>query len=355
MTDKQDTKEEIRAVGPGADEDDAAATPLVDTRAGDDYQYPEGDEDGDEARAAGDERAGHSAEDQDDEAGLTRQQRKRRHQREKQRSEQRELAFLRARNEQLERQRSQDLARIENRQTQNDVITIDGRISQAENDIREAETLYAQARRANDPDAEIEALRVRDQLRDGLRQLQTAKQQTVRSAQERQNAATQPTAPDPAVAARTQEWVREHPWVQERGEAALIASAVETQLFNEGRLDPRSDDYWDEVDRRLAKRLPEHYRNGGPGDDEDDDEDDDIRDTLRRRVNGNGNGEKRRPSGPTIKVGGRERTLRKGEVFIDEDRKNAMIEAGVWDDPKARERFLKAYQTYDREAGRRPR
>jgi hypothetical protein len=29
-----------------------------------------------------------------------------------------------------------------------------------------------------------------------------------------------------------------------------------------------------------------------------------------------------------------------------------MIEAGVWDDPQARKRYLKAYQEYDRNSAR---
>lgn len=353
--DKQDTKDEIIPVGPGADEGAPAEDRRAgaETSAGEDYQYPEGDDADSPGRYAGDERTGHSEDEPDGGEGLSREQKRRRRKREKYESDQRELAFLRNRNEQLERQRSTELARIESRQTQSDVLVIDGRISQAEADVREAEALYVQARRSNDPDAEVEALRVRDQLREGLQQLRGAKQQTMRAAQERQTAAAQPPPPDPAVARRAQEWARERPWFdpQARDEDSAIAYAVERRLFSEGRLDPGSAEYWDEVDRRLAKRLPEHYRTR---DDEDEDDGDARTPRTRepsRRVNGNG----RKPSGPTIKVGGRERTLRKGEVYIDEDRKAAMIEAGVWDDPKARERYMRAYQTYDRDAGRRPR
>lgn len=364
--DKQDTQDEITVVGPGADEEQegAPAEGAHEPRAGDDYQYAEGEDDGDEraTRGGGDERTGHAEEEPEggDET-LSREQKRRRRKREKYDRDQRELAFLRSRNEQLERQRSQELARIESRQTQSDVLAIDGRISQAEADVREAETLLQQAMDAKDSAAAVEALRVRDQLRDGLQQLRGAKHQTVRAAQERAAAATSPAAPDPAVAARVQEWMRERPWFdpQLRNEDSAVAYAVEQAVFREGRLSPRSDAYWEEVDRRLAKRLPEHY--GARG--EDDDEDDEGGDTRaprtqarERQVTGTGKeGTTRRPTGPTIKVGGRERTLRKGEVYIDEDRKQAMIEKGVWDDPVLRDRQLKYYQTYDREAGRRPR
>jgi hypothetical protein len=350
MAAKQDEKDTITPVGPGADEDlqDTPQTP-VDEGAGSDYEYPEGEDEAGERRAAQDERTGHAESDEDDSAGLSREQKRRRRKREKFEQNQRELAFLRARNAQLEQEQSRRLAEMESRQSQSDVLAIDGRITQAESNIREAETLYTQALKANDAEAATEALRVKDQFREGLNQLRGARAQTMRAARERQTTAAQPQAPDPAILQRAQEWTREHSWFDPtlRDEDSTIAHAVEQRLFREGRLDPRSPEYWDEVDRRLAKRLPERYSSR-----QEDDDEDDFDERPVRRVNGNG---QRKPSGPVIKVGGRERPLKKGEVYIDEDRKAAMIEHGVWDDPKERERYLKAYQKYDREAGRRPR
>lgn len=355
MADKQDTKDEITPVGPGADEDLQSGAARTDDRAGDDYQYPEGDDEDSPGRnEASDERTGHAEnDDQDDNAGLSREQKRRRRKREKYERDQRELALLRSRNEQLEREHSRRLADMESRQTQSDVLAIDGRIAQAESSIREAESLYTQALKVNDADAATEALRVRDTFRDNLQALRGAKQQTVQTARARRAESTQAPAIDPAIVSRAQEWARERSWFDPalRDEDSVIAQAIERRLFAEGRLDPSSEEYWDEVDRRISKRLPERY-----ADSRADREDEDEYDSPPRRVNGktNTNGQ-RKPSGPTIKVGGRERTLRKGEVYIDEDRKQAMIEAGVWDDPKERERFMRSYQKYDRDAGRRPR
>lgn len=349
MADK-DTEEKIVPVGPGADDDTQGDVAQTDERAGDDYAYP----DTEDGNADQDERVGRSEERDDGEdsrdAGLTRQQRKRRHQRETRERDRRELEFLRSRNEQLERQRSQELARIENRQTQSEILSIDGRISQLEGDVREAEALYAQARKNNDGDSEIEALRVRDQLREGLQQAKAAKQQTVRASQERQAAANRPQAVDPLIASRAEAWMRERTWFdpQLRNEDSLVAHAVEQAVARDGRFDPRTEEYWREVDRRAARRLPERYQDRRTREPDEDEDDDDVEDTPQRRV-------PRKPSGPVIKIGGRERTLRKGEVYVDEDRKQAMIEKGVWDDPVLRERQLKYYQKYDREAGRRSR
>jgi hypothetical protein len=351
MTDK-DNKDDITPVGPGADEDvqDTADTGADDR--GDGYTYAEGDDDDSPGRQeAGDERTGHGEEEPEEGGNLSREQRRRRRKREKFEESQRELAFLRARNEQLERQRSQDLASIESRQTQSEVLAIDSRINQAEADVREAETLLQQAMDAKDSGAAVEALRVRDQLRDGLNNLRGVKQQAIRGAQQRQAAATREPAADPVIQARATEWRQEHSWYDPQGgdEDSVIAHAVERKLFNEGRLNPGSPAYWEELDRRLARRLPERYE----GRDEDGDDEPDPRRASNGNGRMNGNGA-RRATGPTIKVGGRERALGKGEVYIDEDRKAAMIEAGVWDDPKLRERMLRSYQRYDREAGRRP-
>ena len=354
MVDKQDPKDEITAVGPGADEDlqDRVTTQTDD--AGDGYQYPESDEEGTRAEA-GDERTGHADDEgQEDGSGLSREQKRRRRKREKYERDQRELALLRTRNEQLEREQSRRMAEMENRQTQSDVLAIDARISQAESSIREAESLHTQAIKAQDAEAATEALRVRDTFRDTVNQLRGAKQRAVQTARGRQTEASQPPSMDPAIVRRAQEWTREHSWFDPtlRDEDSAIAQAIERRVFGEGRLDPCSDEYWEEVDRRVAKRLPDRYAANGRDLDEDDEDERDTR--PGRRVNGSTK-EPRRASGPTIKVGGRERTLKKGEVYIDEDRKAAMIEAGVWDDPKERERYLKSYQKYDRDAGRRPR
>jgi len=352
MADK-DTEEKIIPVGPGVEDEASTGATREEEDLDQGYSYEDRE---DEPRAAGDERTGHAEEEPEgaDERGLTREQKKRRKRRERYDAAVRERDFYRARAEQLEAERRRDLVTIEARQTQTDVLTIDGRIQQAENDIREAESLYVQARRNNDPEAEIEATRVREQLQRGLQQLQHTKNQTVRGAQERRTQQTQPSGMDPEIAAQASGWMRQNTWFdpQLRDEDSAIAHAVEQQVARERRFSPRTREYWDEVDRRVAKRLPDRYESRERGPDDEDEEDEEARRPARRA---NGNAPARKPSGPTIKVAGRERPLRKGEVFIDEERKQALIEAGKWDDEVARNRALKYYQNYDRAAGRRPR
>lgn len=372
-------KDEIIMVGPGAEEDGQPENPRDNAAAaGEDYQYPndDGAEEGGEGAGEGGEgdgreaRAGHSEESDEGERGgqnLSREQKRRQRRRARYESDQRELNFLRSRNEQLERDYSRRMAEVENRQAGTEIATIDGRISQAENDVREADGLFAQAVKSSDEGAIAEALRVRDQLRDGLNNLRGMKAQAAHNARVRRS---EPAAgSDPIIEQQAAQWNSRNRWYDpsDRDEDSKIAHAIERQLNSEGRFNPRTPAYWDELDRRLAKRLPEHYNTRGrdrdPNDDDEDDDVDDARDRGDRRDRGRddrrGNGRTggrvngRRSGGPEIRVGGRERPLKKGEVYIDEDRKKAMIEAGIWDDPDRRERQLRAYQQYDREAGRR--
>ena len=41
-------------------------------------------------------------------------------------------------------------------------------------------------------------------------------------------------------------------------------------------------------------------------------------------------------------------STRKTEVYVSPDRKQALIDAGVWDDPVLRTKYVKRYQEYDR-------
>jgi hypothetical protein len=91
--------------------------------------------------------------------------------------------------------------------------------------------------------------------------------------------------------------------------------------------DPRSEDYWDELRARVAKRLPEQFGKAARGDRE----------------------ERVARGGPTV-GSGREyapASTRK-EIYISPDRKQALVDAGVWDDPVLRMKYVKRYAEYDR-------
>jgi hypothetical protein len=345
MATKDDDKKqepEITPVGPGADEEEV---------------HEESDEREVSSKAAGeddddedDERVGRSEDDdEDDESGdrRGRLKSKRRHERKRRRERDKnnrvELNFLRNRNEQLERRFSEVDTRLE----QNDIGHIDTRIGTLDQQIADAERVHAEAINQKNGAAATEALQIRDQLRDSKAQLTSQKSQRVQSSRQRQQQGQQPQI-DPVVARNLEDWMSDNDWFDRNltDEDSRIARAIEDTLYAEGRLNARDPEYWEEFNRRLAKRgLGSKARRNGRGRDEEDDEDqdDDDEEAEERPV------KKRQAKGPRITTGGRERPLRKNEVYISPERRKAMEDAGVWEKPELRNKYLRQYASYDKE------
>lgn len=321
-----DKKEEIIPVGPGAEEEIHGEE--------DEREVSSKAERAEASDEDGDERIGHDDTDEADgdrESIRARRRKEKEHRKDRLKRDRLELNFLRQRNESLERRQSE----VEARQHQGENLSIDQRIGTIDDQIRQAEEVYALAITKQDGASSAEALRIRDDLRDGKRQLLSLKEQR------KQTQTQQPNTPDPAIVERANEWMSENTWFDPklRDESSMIARTIEHALYNEGRLDARSDEYWEEYERRLKKRLPEKFSSREEDESEDDEQDEPKED--------------RRPKGPKITTGGRERPLKKNEVYISADRKQAMIDANVWEDPKLRSKYLEQYSKYDREHGRK--
>lgn len=338
MAEKEDKQPDpLIPVGPGAED----LRDESDERAEDDEtrgQQAEGEGEED------DERLSHE-DDEDDRGNVDdREQIRRRRRAEKARRKENrnrdrvELNFLRQRNETLERRQSEMDARI----SQGELVMVDNRISDLDSQIAEAERLKAMALSKNDGQSVIEADRIIRDLQSGRNQLNAVKVQRTNAVQARQQAPQTP----PEIQMRAREWAEDHSWYDPnlRTPDSRVAHAIEQSLAQDGRFDPRTDDYWDELDRRLTKYLPHRFGKNGNGKVRDEEDDEDEREDVR---------EERRPRGPQVRVGGRERPLRKNEVYVSPERREAMKEAGVWDDAKLRDRYLRRYQEYDREHRRR--
>jgi hypothetical protein len=264
------------------------------------------------------ERMGVSEEDTEQEV-TKRQTRDRRTRREiqKQAKERakREIEFLRQQNAEL----MQRMSAIEGNTLSQQAQTIAQQYQQALYEKQQAELIIAKAVEAGNGDDVTQAMRIRDEANYRAAQLAQAQQQAEQYAQQ----ATQPRA-DPRVVDYAKQWLDANPWYnpQGRDEDSAITKAIDNALAAEG-WNPASEDYWHELTRRVAARI------GG--------DDAPSREAAPRR--------KAPPTGNT-----REHapvSTRK-EVYVTPERKQAMIEAGVWDDPVARKRYLKAYQAYDR-------
>jgi hypothetical protein len=312
---QDDKDDDLVMVGDGVTEEDQPKVVTVEVD----------DEDGQEQLEAAaedaqeDERVGAAEGEDDQKAADRRAERKTRRQRQKDARDrdQRELTFLRSRNEQVERQ----LGDLSRRQDATEQAGVDHRLAQLDGAIRSADDVYAKAITAGEGEDAAEAQRIRDNLRDQAGQLRQWKES------QGTEQAGEVVGPDPALVERVREWHGRNDWFDfgRRDEDSAIAGAIDDMLIRDG-YDPTSGDYYDELDKRIANRLP-HRALAGNGADED---------TTRSR-------------GPKFRVGGQERPLRSNEVHISRDRREAMEEAGVWEDPKLRKKYLAQYAEWDRQ------
>jgi hypothetical protein len=228
-----------------------------------------------------------------------------------------ELDFLRKRNDDLERR----LTAQEQRSHVSDLNSYDAHIGQASNEIQMAERVIAKAIEAGNGEDVAQALRFRDQAMAKLQQLNYAKQQAAQ-----QQPRPDPNQLDDLTMSYAKEFIDENPWYdpQGRNEESAVVIAIDQSLARDG-YDPQSEEYWDELRKRAARRLPEKF--GQP-----------------KRV-------ERTPRGGPVVGSGKEHapTSTRREIYISPERKQALIDAGVWDDPVLRQRYVKRYADYDKQ------
>jgi len=243
-----------------------------------------------------------------------------------------ELNFLRQRNEALEKRMFQ----VEKTTVANTISGIDARIADTVSEVRAAERIMSHAIEAGNGEDAAKALRIRDEAMKKVQQLQFHKHQHNEAAQnihqQAQQVQTQAPGPDPEIASFAQDWVSKNSWYDPGGkdEASKIVLAIDQSLVESG-YNPKTEAYWRELDKRVAKRLPEAKGSGNYDDSQDDD----------RR------GQRRGPPVGSSRDQAPQSSRR--EVYISPERKQAMTDAGVWEDPVLRQRYLKQYAKWDRE------
>jgi hypothetical protein len=144
----------------------------------------------------------------------------------------------------------------------------------------------------------------------------------------------QQNQPPPYVAA-AREFLKDKPWYDATGrdEDSLIVMALDKGLTVEGRLNPNTQEYWDELDKKVRERLPHKF--------EDDGEDEGDQ-------RGSKGPAQRTKKGPPV-AGGRSSSGTPGTIVLSSERVRLLKEANLWDDPKTRARMAKKYFEYDQE------
>ena len=226
-----------------------------------------------------------------------------------------ELDFLRKQNDNLERR----LSAQEQRAHQVDLGSYDAYISQAAKETEMAERVIAKAVEAGNGADVTQAMRYRDQAMQKMQKLQYDKQM---AAQNRPQPAGQTV--DDMTLHHAKQFMSDNPWYDSQGrdEDSAIVIAIDQSLSKDG-YNPQSEEYWTELRKRTARRLPEKFKN-----------------TREERV---------ARGGPAV-GSGREHApaSTRREIYVSPERKQALVDAGVWEDPVLRMKYVKRYAEYDR-------
>ena len=271
----------------------------------------EGDDDDDDE----DSRLAESDEDSEEEIRTSRNKRRNNrrrdiHRRAKETAEEKIRLLEQANAEMLRR-----LASVEGHALNNNAQTLDERLAKAQRDVQQAEHFIAKATEAGNGDDVVAAMRIRDQAMAETNQLHQARQQFE---QARKQAATPQV--NPAVVNYAKEWMSANTWYDPSGRDrdSALTKAIDNEIVQEG-YNPATREYWEELTARVADALGEETPAPKP----------------KRRGPPTGNTREHAP------------VSTKREIYVTPERKQAMIEAGVWDDATLRQRYLKAYQSYD--------
>ncbi len=241
-----------------------------------------------------------------------------------------------AKDEEIERLRLENQQmRQWKEQTDNRLSTIDrAAVDKAWNDnvaaFNAAETLHTEAFQQGDGAKATKAMREMYNAQKNIDQLTALKQQLDKAPAREERPAQNTNQPDPVMIKKAKSWAERHDWYNPDGtdEDSEIAKALSGVLAAEG-YDPKSDDFWDELDDRVKERLPHKFAK----DDELDEEDE----TPPAKV-----APKR--AAPPI-ASGQTRTTPKGKIAVQLPTAfiNTLKENGIWDDKEKRARVISRY------------
>jgi hypothetical protein len=130
--------------------------------------------------------------------------------------------------------------------------------------------IIKKAREENDIDTETEAQerlsalsmegrQVASMLQQGNTTHQAAPQQDNRAQQVQQQQAPQQAPARPKPSARAQSWANDNSWFGQDRVMTYVAWGIHQSLVEQEGLDPESDEYYTELDRRLRTEIPHKF------------------------------------------------------------------------------------------------
>jgi len=192
-----------------------------------------------------------------------------------------------------------------------------GRYDEIQNKLTNLDTLYAEAIETQDGVTATKLIRYRDELKQTEAQMRQQWDQVIAAEESANQRAQQESQYSHQVKNLASRWQREFGYHKYDKQAKATIFKLDDQYARSVAKHPPSDPrYW----QGLSKYIEQKTERQGMAD--------------NSRSNNNNSQSARKP----IKT-----------VYISPERKEALIQAGVWDDPVLRNRYVKRYQEWDRE------
>ena len=220
-----------------------------------------------------------------------------------------ELNYLR----QVVSEQERRMRNLEHTSATQKFVALEQRIQEAAEEVKAAEYIISQAVNAGNGEDVAQAIRIRDEAIQSVKQLQGYKARVQQPAQQQQQQ-RQPQA-EPMSMKLAKDWADSNQWFDPNGgdEKSKKMLEIDKGLMNEG-YNPESLEYWRELDKRAASLV------------------------------------KRGRGGPPI-GSGREHvsSVGRNEVYLSPERVDALRQLGVYGDKAAMAPYLKQYAKWDRE------
>jgi hypothetical protein len=197
-----------------------------------------------------------------------------------------------------------------------DLARIDKALEDKELRLQYAKMKMSEATSASDGDAFGKAQDMWYETRREIESIRALKEQAARTTQ------NQPIEDNREMQRHAAKWMDRNSWYDPSGEDedSQIAKVIDQKLVKEG-WNPSTEEYWEELDRRVAKRAPHRYTEGN-----------DERSTRRPRS--------------VVTSSGRENingSGAKNTFTLSPEQVRAMKDAGFWDNSEKRNKMIKRY------------
>lgn len=211
----------------------------------------------------------------------------------------------------------QRLSAVEQKTHGSELARVDKAIEDHQVRLQYAKMKMAEAASSNDGEAMANAQEMWYDARQKVEALENLRRQAAQPPKQ------QPIAPDLSIQRNAAAWMERNDWYdpQTKDVDSKIAKVVDEGLIAEG-YDPRSPEYWDELDNRLQVRLPHRYTEEA--------EDKEVVKRPRSVVIGSGR--------ESAAISGGRNTF-----TLSADQVRAMKDAGMWEDPALRAKMIKRY------------